>query len=47
MQPDDITLGALLDACMAENDQTVASEISELFLTLGDSAMIVLSMFKP
>jgi len=32
LQPDDITLGALLDACMAENDQTVASEISELFL---------------
>ena len=31
---------------MAENDQTVASEISELFLRLGDSAVTVPSMLK-
>ncbi|CAJ1330410.1 unnamed protein product [Effrenium voratum] len=35
LQPDDLTLGALLDACVAESDVAVANEIGDLLLSSG------------
>jgi len=35
LQPDDITLGPILDTCIADNDLAVANEISNLLLSSG------------
>mmetsp|Transcript_50676 Transcript_50676/g.94638 ORF Transcript_50676/g.94638 Transcript_50676/m.94638 type:complete len:621 (-) Transcript_50676:17-1879(-) len=35
LQPDEITLNSLLDACVAENDLLVANEVGELLLKSG------------
>eukprot|EP00930_Biecheleria_cincta_P031822 TRINITY_DN2206_c0_g1_i1.p1 TRINITY_DN2206_c0_g1~~TRINITY_DN2206_c0_g1_i1.p1 ORF type:complete len:653 (+),score=139.25 TRINITY_DN2206_c0_g1_i1:134-2092(+) len=35
LQPDDITLGSILDTCIADNDLAVANEIGNLLLSSG------------